>query len=71
MFVQTQKLNFQYHIKQAQLREAFKLKNVTKSGKSPPGGGRSAKKHQKVHNSKFGHFDKKGGGLYFRFFSQM
>ena len=40
------------------LREAFELKNVTKSGKSPQGG--VSKKHQKVQNSKFGLFDKRG-----------
>ena len=39
------------------LREAIQLKNVTKSGKSPKGGG-VRKKHQKVQNSKFGLFDK-------------
>ena len=46
------------------VREAFGLKNVTKSGKSPPGGGVS-KKHQKVQNSKFGLFDRRP---YFHFF---
>ena len=48
-------------------REAFELKNVTKSGKIPQGGGVS-KKHQKVQNSKFGLFDKRGGRPYFHFF---
>ena len=48
-------------------REAFQLKNVPKSGKSPKGGGVS-KKHQKVQNSKFGLFDKRGGRPYFHFF---
>ena len=38
-------------------REASKLKNVTKSGKSPKGKGVSTK-NQKVQNSKFGLFDK-------------
>ena len=38
------------------LREAFELKNVTKSGKSPQGLGGVSKKHQKVQNSKFGLF---------------
>ena len=47
---------------QDKLREAFGLKNVTKSGKSPQGGGGVSKKHQKVQNLKFGLFDKRGGG---------
>ena len=51
-------------------REASELKNVTKSGKSPPGGGGS-KKHQKVQNSKFGLFDKRGGEAIFSIFSQI
>ena len=50
------------------IREAFELKNVTKSGKSPPGGG-VRKKHQKVQNSKFGLFDKREA--IFSFFSQI
>ena len=53
------------------LREAIKLKNVTKSGKSPQGGGGVRKKHQKVQNSKFGLFDKRGGEAIFSFFSQI
>ena len=53
------------------LREAFVLKNVTKSGKSPQGGGGVRKKHQKVQNSKFGLFDKRGGEAIFSFFSQI
>ena len=52
------------------LREAIELKNVTKSGKSPQGRGVS-KKHQKVQNSKFGLFDKRGGESEFSFFSQI
>ena len=52
------------------VREAIELKNVTKSGKSPQGGGGVRKKHQKVQNSKFGLFDKRGGGYIF-IFSQM
>ena len=40
------------------LREASELKNVTKSGKSPIGGGRGQEKNRKVQNSKFGLFDK-------------
>ena len=51
-----------------QLREASELKNVTKSGKSPKGGGWVRTKNQKVQNSKFGLFDKRGGRLYFHFF---
>ena len=37
------------------LREAFELKNVTKSGKSPPGGGGSEKniKKSKIRNLDF------------------
>ena len=49
------------------IREASELKNVTKSGKSPPGGGVS-KKHQKVQNLEFGLFDKRGGGKILIFF---
>ena len=52
------------------LREAFELKNVTKSGKSPQGGWGVSKKHHKVQNSKFGLFDKRGRP-YFHFFSQI
>ena len=48
------------------VREASKLKNVTKSGISPKGGGVSTK-HQKVQNSKVGLFDKRGGGYIFFF----
>ena len=50
------------------VREASKLKNVTKSGISPKGGGGVSTKHQKVQNSKVGLFDKRGGRLYFLFF---
>ena len=50
--------------------EESQSKNVTKSGKSPKGGGISAEK-QKVQNSKFGLFDKRGGEAGFSGFSQM
>ena len=50
-------------------REAFELKNITKSGKSPPGGG--SKKHQKVQNWEFGLYDKRGEESQFSFFSQI
>ena len=49
------------------IREASELKNVTKSGKGPPGG---QQKHQKVQNSKFWLFDKRGGRPYFHFFTK-
>ena len=52
------------------VREASELKNVPKSGKSPQGVGVS-KKHQKVQNSKFELFDKRGGEAIFSFFSQI
>ena len=45
-------------------------KNVTKSGKSPKGEGVSTK-NQKVQNSKFGLFDKRGGEAIFSIFSQI
>ena len=35
------------------LREASELKNVTKSGKSPPGGGRGKHKKSKIRNLDF------------------
>ena len=35
------------------------------------GGGGVRKKHQKVQNSKFGLFDKRGGEAIFSFFSQI
>ena len=44
------------------LRGAIKKKNVPKSGKSPKGGGGVSAGDQKVHNSKCGLFDKRGGG---------
>ena len=47
---------------------AFEKKNVTKSGKSPKG---VSSKNQKVQNSKFGLFDKRGGEAIFSFFSQI
>ena len=53
------------------LREASELKNVTKSGKSPIGGGGVRKKNQKVQNSKIGVFGlliRGGGGYIFIFF---
>ena len=54
------------------LREASELKNVTKSGKSPKGGGGVSSENQKVHNSKCGLCDKMGGGeARFSVFSQM
>ena len=43
------------------IREASELKNVTKMEKAQKIGGISAE-NQKVQNSKFGLFDKKGGG---------
>ena len=53
------------------LRGAIKIKNVPKSGKSPKGGGGVSAGDQKVHNSKCGLFDKRGGEAIFSFFSQM
>ena len=43
------------------IREACELRNVPKSGKSPKGVVIIAG-NQKVHNSKCGLFDKRGGG---------
>ena len=53
--------------------EASELKNVTKSGKSPKGGGGVSSENRKVHNSKCGLCDKRGGGgeAIFSVFSQM
>ena len=50
------------------VREAFGLKNVTKSGKSPPEGGGSAKniKKSKIRNLDF--LIRAGGGHIFIFF---
>ena len=52
------------------VREAFGLKNVTKSGKSPHGGGGSAKniKKSKIRNLDF---LIRGGKAIFSFFSQI
>ena len=50
------------------LREAFKKKKIPNYGKSPKGGGGVSSKNQKVQNSKFGLFDKRGGGPNFHFF---
>ena len=52
------------------LRGAFELKNVTKSGKSPPGGEGSAKniKKSKIRNLDF---LIRGGEAIFSFFSQI
>ena len=49
-------------------REASELKTVTKSGKSPKGGGGVSTKNQKVQNSDF--LIRCGGG-YISIFSQM
>ena len=56
---------------QIKLREAFQLKNVTKSGKSPQGGGGSAKniKKSKIRNLDF--LIRGGGEPIFSFFSQI
>ena len=48
------------------LREESQTKNVSKSGKSPKG--RIRAYNQKVQSSKFGLFDKMGGGLDFQVF---
>ena len=53
---------------QVELREASELKNVTKSGKSPKGGGGVSTKNQKVRNLKFGLFDKRGEAIFSFFF---
>ena len=45
---------------QLSVRGVVEIKNVTKVGKSPKGG--VSIKNQKVQNSKFGLFDKRGGG---------
>ena len=50
------------------IRGESQMKNVTKSGKSPKGGGGVSDRNQKVHNSKCGLFYKRGGGHIFIFF---
>ena len=47
------------------------IKKCHKKWKKSTRGGGGSKKHQKVQNSKFGLFDKRGGEAIFSFFSQI
>ena len=69
-------MNFPYHTESISqhvhhFKGSHKKKNVPKSGKSPKGGGGVSAGDQKVHNSKCGLFDKRGGGKIFSVFPNL